>query len=84
MDNTTIALSASKTRDCGDGTGYKEIVDYEWKRHSSGGEIPPSTVQNLPGAVAADYYRAMSQVERLFHLPESVQIPLAMPAELVR
>ncbi len=35
------------------------------------------------GAIAADYYRAMSQVERLFHLPESRQIPLSTPAELV-
>lgn len=35
------------------------------------------------GTIAADYYRAMSQVERLFHLPESRQIPLATPAELV-
>ena len=33
---------------CGGGTGHKEVVDYEWKRNSSGGEIPPSAVQNLP------------------------------------
>jgi len=39
---------------CGGGTGHREIVGYEWKRNSSGGEIPPSAVQNLPGAVAAD------------------------------
>lgn len=35
------------------------------------------------GTLAADYYRAMSQVERLFHLPESRQVPLSTPAELV-
>lgn len=39
---------------CGGGTGHKEVVGYEWKRHSSGGEIPPSAVQNLPAAVMAD------------------------------
>lgn len=39
---------------CGGGTGHGEIVSYEWKRHSSGGEIPPSAVQNLSSAVAAD------------------------------
>ena len=35
------------------------------------------------GTVAADYYRAMGQVERLFELSESRQIPLSTPAELV-
>jgi integrase/recombinase XerD len=35
------------------------------------------------GTLAADYYRAMSQVERLFHLPESRHVPLSTPAELV-
>jgi integrase/recombinase XerD len=35
------------------------------------------------GTIAADYYRAMSQVERLFHLPESRQAPFSTPAELV-
>ncbi len=35
-------------------TQYRKIVGYEWKRHSSGGEIPPSAVQNVPSAVAAD------------------------------
>ena len=39
---------------CGGGTGHKEVVGYEWKRHSSGGEIPPSAVQNLPAALIAD------------------------------
>ncbi len=33
--------------------------------------------------IAADYYRAMSQVERLFQLSESRQVPLSTPAELV-
>lgn len=35
------------------------------------------------GTVAADYYRAMGQVERLFELSESRQIPLSTPAELI-
>ena len=35
------------------------------------------------GTIAADYYRAMSQVERLFHLPESRPAPFYTPAELV-
>ena len=39
---------------CGGGTGHKEVVDYEWRRNSSGGEIPPSAVQDLPAALMAD------------------------------
>jgi len=39
---------------CGGGTGHKEITGYEWKNHSSGGEIPPSAVANLPAALMAD------------------------------
>lgn len=35
------------------------------------------------GTIAADYYRAMSQVEQLFHLPESRPVPFYTPAELV-
>jgi site-specific recombinase XerD len=35
------------------------------------------------GTIAADYYRAMSQVERLFHLPEGRPVPVSTPAELV-
>ncbi len=35
------------------------------------------------GTVASDYYRAMSQVERLFELPDSRQVPVSSPAELV-
>jgi len=35
------------------------------------------------GTIAADYYYAMSQVERLFHLPESRPAPFYTPAELV-
>lgn len=35
------------------------------------------------GTIAADYYRAMRQVERLFHLPETRQAPFYTPAELV-
>jgi hypothetical protein len=39
---------------CGGGTGHKEITGYEWKNHSSGGEIPPSAVADLPAALMAD------------------------------
>jgi len=35
------------------------------------------------GMIAADYYRAMRQVERLFHLSETRQMPFYTPAELV-
>jgi len=35
------------------------------------------------GTVAADYYRAMGQVERLLEMPESRPIPVSTPAELV-
>ena len=46
--------SSNGKYNCGGGKGHKETVGYEWKGHSSGGEIPPSAVQNLPGAVMAD------------------------------
>ncbi len=39
---------------CGGGTGHKEVVGYKWARHSQGGEIPPTAVQNLPAALMAD------------------------------
>jgi len=39
---------------CGGGTGHKEITGYEWKNNSSGGEIPPSAVANLPAALMVD------------------------------
>ena len=39
---------------CGGGTGHREIVDYEWRRNNSSGEIPPSAVQDLPAALMAD------------------------------
>ena len=35
------------------------------------------------GTVAADYYRAMGQVEHLLDLPESVPFPITTPAELI-
>lgn len=40
--------------DCGGGTGHRAIVGYEWQQHSSGGEIAPSQVANLPASLAAD------------------------------
>ena len=39
---------------CGGGTGHKEVVGYEWRRQSSGGEIPPTAVRGLPASVMAD------------------------------
>lgn len=39
---------------CGGGTGHKEIVGYEWRGRSQGGEIPPTAVKNLPASVMAD------------------------------
>ncbi len=38
---------------CSGGTGHREIMGYEWKRHSEGGEIPPTAVQNLPASLMA-------------------------------
>jgi hypothetical protein len=39
---------------CNNGTGHTGIVGYEWRRRSSGGEISPSAVANLPASVGAD------------------------------
>jgi len=39
---------------CGGGMGHRSITGYEWKNHSSGDEIPPSAVANLPVALMAD------------------------------
>jgi hypothetical protein len=39
---------------CGGGTGHREITGYEWRQHSSSGEIPPAAVQDLPAALMAD------------------------------
>ena len=39
---------------CGGGTGHRGVVGYAWRRHSSGGEIPPSAVANLPASAGAD------------------------------
>jgi hypothetical protein len=46
--------NANGRYNCDRGTGHKEIVDYEWRRRSQGGEIPPSAVRNLPASVMAD------------------------------
>jgi integrase/recombinase XerD len=35
------------------------------------------------GTIAADYYRAMGGIERLFSLPDTGRLPLSTPAELV-
>jgi hypothetical protein len=39
---------------CGGGTGHTEVVGYEWRRRTDGGEIPPAAVQGLPAALMAD------------------------------
>jgi hypothetical protein len=39
---------------CNGGTGHTEVIGYEWRQHSSGGEIHPSEVTNLSGQLAAD------------------------------
>ncbi len=45
---------ANGSYNCGGGTGHREVVGYEWKQHSQGGEIPPTAVKNLPASVMAD------------------------------
>lgn len=39
---------------CRGKTGHTDIIGYEWRQQSSGGEIPPAAVQNLPVALMAD------------------------------
>jgi hypothetical protein len=39
--------------------------------------------KSKPGTLAADYYRAMGQVERLLDMPAGQRISIATPAELV-
>lgn len=39
---------------CNNDTGHTGIVGYEWRRRSSGGEISPTEVANLPASLAAD------------------------------
>jgi hypothetical protein len=46
--------SANGIYNCGGGTGHRAVTGYEWRRHSSGGEIPPLAVANLPLSIAAD------------------------------
>jgi len=40
--------------DCRQKTGHTDIVGYEWRRHSSGGEISPDNVKDLPASLKAD------------------------------
>lgn len=42
---------------CNNDTGHTGIVGYEWRRRSSGGEISPTVVANLPASLAADLNR---------------------------
>jgi len=53
-EECTPGPNANGVYNCGGGTGHKVIVGYEWKRHSSGGEIPPLAVQNVPPSRLAD------------------------------
>ena len=46
--------NANGKYNCGGGTGHRGVIGYDWRRHSSGGEIPPSAVANLPASVGAD------------------------------
>jgi hypothetical protein len=39
---------------CGGGTGHRGIAGFEWRTFSSGGEIQPSAVADLPAASMAD------------------------------
>lgn len=54
VKNCMAGPNANGVYNCGGGTGHKEITGYEWKRHSNGGEIPPSAVKNLPASLMAD------------------------------
>jgi len=44
----------SGSYNCGGGSGHREITGYEWRPHREGGAIPPSAVDGLPPALAAD------------------------------
>jgi hypothetical protein len=43
--------------DCDGGQGHTEVVGYGWRRHGSGGEIPPTDVVGLPTSLMADLNR---------------------------
>lgn len=46
--------SPSGNYNCAGGSGHRVVTGYEWQRRSSGGEIAPASVANLPSAIAAD------------------------------
>lgn len=54
IEDCVSGPNANGNYTCGGGTGHTEVVDYEWRRHSSGGEIPPGDVKDLPAALKAD------------------------------
>ena len=54
IEECVTGSNGSGEYNCGGGTGHKEVVGFAWKRHSSGGEISPSAVTNLPAALMAD------------------------------
>ena len=54
ITNCVNGPDANGNFNCAGGAGHKEVVGYEWRKHSSGGEIPPSAVANLPASQAAD------------------------------
>ena len=39
---------------CGGGTGHWVVTGYEWRRHATTGEIPPTAVKDLPPSLMAD------------------------------
>lgn len=54
IEGCLVGPNGNGNYNCGGGTGHRGITGYEWKTHSSGGEIPPSAVANLPAARMAD------------------------------
>ena len=46
--------NAGGNYNCAGGTGHRVVTGHEWRRRSSGGEIAPTSVANLPMSIAAD------------------------------
>ena len=54
IEECVAGPNANGVYNCDNGTGHRAITSYEWQHRSQGGEIPPSSVQGLPAALAAD------------------------------
>lgn len=54
IEECVAGPNANGVYNCDNGTGHRAITRYEWQHRSQGGEIPPSAVQGLPAALAAD------------------------------